>query len=148
MQQVVVPQFLDVEDKVLGSISVRQFSELVVGGLIMVVFYKVFDFSLFVVSSMIVLALTLLLAFTKINGQPFHLFMLNFLQTMRKPKLTIWKKAINLKELRALLMAPPPAKMARHVVMRSPVTSSKLSEISLIIDTGGVYMGENNEAVR
>ena len=24
----------------------------------------------------------------------------------------------------------------------------KLSEISLIIDTGGVYMGENNEAVR
>jgi len=145
MQQVVVPQFLDVEDKVLGSISVRQFSELVVGGLIMVVFYKVFDFSLFVVSSLIVLALILILAFTKINGQPFHLFMLNFLQTMRKPKLTIWKKTVNLKELRALLMAPPPAKISKRAVMRSPVTSSKLSEISLIIDTGGVYQGESSK---
>ena len=49
MQQFTVPQFIDVEDKILGPISVRQFLIMLGGGLFAFVAYKVADFALFIV---------------------------------------------------------------------------------------------------
>lgn len=146
MQQVVVPQFLDVEDKIIGPITVRQFIEILVGGIIVVIFYKLFDFSLFVVSSLIVINLTIVVAFARINGQAFHLFLLNFVQTMRNPKLKTWRKDIDLKSLKER-MAQPPEEHVNGVRFRKPLSTSKISEIALIIDTGGIYSGENGETV-
>ncbi|MFA5021205.1 MAG: PrgI family protein [Patescibacteria group bacterium] len=140
MQQVVVPQFLDVEDKIIGPITVRQFIELLVAGLVIVIFYKIFDFTLFVFSGLAVLAIALIVAFSKINGQPFHLFLLNFIQTMRNPKLKVWRKDSSVKDLQ--LKSPVEAKVAT-VRFRKPLSTSKISEIALIIDTGGIYAGEN-----
>ncbi len=47
MAQYVVPQFITVEDKILGPITVRQFLILLVDTGLMFIFYKIFDFSLF-----------------------------------------------------------------------------------------------------
>jgi hypothetical protein len=74
MEQITVPQFLDVEDKIIGPITVRQFIEMLMGGIVIFIFYKSFDFSLFIVSSLLVFAITMIFAFAKINGQPFHNF--------------------------------------------------------------------------
>jgi len=147
MQQVVVPQFLDVEDKIIGPITVRQFIELLVGALIMAVFYKIFDFSLFVFSSLVVFALDVVVAFAKINGQSFHLFLLNFIQTMRNPKLKVWRKASSPKEMKELLVRSEEEKIS-PIRSRRPLSASKISEIALIIDTGGIYAGENGEAIQ
>ncbi len=140
MQQVVVPQFLDVEDKILGPITVRQFLELLVGGLIIAVFYKIFDFTLFILAGLAVLSITVVVAFARINGQPFHIFILNFIQTLRNPKLKIWKKSVEVpKGIEEKVSRPKAAPMAA----RQRISASKISEIALIIDTGGVYQGEN-----
>ena len=85
MDQIVVPQFLDVEDKIIGPITVRQFIEMLVAGLLIFIFYKVFDFSLFLVASLAVGGATLVVAFVRVNGQPFHYFLLNFLTTIKNP---------------------------------------------------------------
>lgn len=144
MQQVVVPQFLDVEDKIIGPITVRQFIEMLAGLIIIVIFYKIFDFSLFIVTSLIVFAMDVVLAFAKINGQAFHLFLLNFIQTLRNPKLKTWRKDIDLKMLAGRLAEPLEQKIP--TVRRKQLSTSKISEIALIIDTGGIYAGENMEA--
>ncbi len=141
MQQVVVPQFLDVEDKIIGPVTVRQFIELIVGGLVEVIMYKTLDFPAFVVFGLIVLSLTVVVAFARINGQPFHLFLLNFIQTIKNPKLKVWQKSQDLKYLRDLLAQPPD--VPKSPLIRRPVTTSKISEIALIVDTGGIYHGEN-----
>jgi len=141
MQQVVVPQFLDVEDKIIGAITVRQFLEMLIAGIIIAVFYRLFDFSLFVVSSLAVFSLTVVIAFARINGQPFHLFMLNFIQTMRSPKLKTWKKDFTSADTRVKKGEIAEEKAA--VIYRKPLATSKISEIALIIDTGGIYSGEN-----
>lgn len=141
MQQVVVPQFLDVEDKIIGAITVRQFLEMLIAGIIIAIFYRLFDFSLFVVSSLIVFSLTVVIAFARINGQPFHLFMLNFIQTMRSPKLKTWKKDFTAADMKGKKGELVEAKVA--TVYRKPLSTSKISEIALIIDTGGIYSGEN-----
>lgn len=143
MDQIVVPQFLDVEDKIIGPITVRQFIEMLIGGMIIFIFYKLFDFSLFAVSGLLVLGVTLIFAFLKINGQPFHYFLLNFLDTLKSPKLKVWKKDLSTEDLNK-----QEKKERKHTSTVSPyhhpVTSSKLSELALIVDTGGVYQGESD----
>lgn len=144
MQQVVVPQFLDVEDKILGPITVRQFLELMIGGLIIVVFYQLFDITLFVISSLVVLAISVVFAFARINGQPFHVFLLNFIQTLRNPKLKIWKKSFEV--VKGVDEGKEVLPVA-HLTARQRVSASKISEIALIIDTGGMYRGENGNNI-
>jgi len=143
MEQIVVPQFLDAEDKIFGPITVRQFIELMIAGMLCFVFYRIFDFSLFVVASLLVIFIALVIAFVKINGQSFHYFALNFIQTFRNPKLKVWRKRITAAQIMAELKKPQELKVSPPRAPRQPLTSSRLSELALIIDTGGVYRGEN-----
>ncbi len=142
MQQVVVPQFLDVEDKVIGPITVRQFIEMLIGGMLIFIFYKFFDLSLFAVLSLIVAPITARFAFIKINGQPFHYFLLNYYATFKNPKLKVWRKIVSMDEIRASLKSPKEHRIPVVKMARQPLSNSKISELALIIDTGGVYMGE------
>ena len=86
MQQVVVPQFLDVEDKIIGPVTVRQFIEMVIGAIFIAILYRLLYLPYFLASAFVVFSITLIIAFAKINGQVFHIFMLNFFQTMINPK--------------------------------------------------------------
>jgi hypothetical protein len=144
MDQIIVPQFLDVEDKIIGPITVRQFIELMIAGLIIFIFYKIFDFSLFAVSGLLVLGITLIVAFVRINGQPFHYFLLNFFATLKSPKLKVWRKQYSDNELIRIRDDQEIKKNLPKTIVRKPVTSSRLSELSLIVDTGGVYRGEED----
>lgn len=144
MDQIVVPQFLDVEDKIIGPITVRQFIEMLIGGMIIFIFYKIFDFSLFAVSGLLVMGIVLVFAFVRINGQPFHYFLLNFFDTFRSPKLKIWKKETTKEDIKMASQKKDQKKASPTSIRRQPVTSSRLSELSLIVDTGGVYRGEQN----
>ena len=142
MEQITVPQFLDVEDRIIGPITVRKFIEILVGGLIIFIFYKLFDFSLFVVAGLLVFGLTVLLAFVKINGQPFHNFFLNFITTLKNPKLKIWRKTVSDQEIKASLKKLLELPVTAPKIKRQAFDASNLSELALIVDTGGVYRGE------
>ncbi|MDP2736308.1 MAG: PrgI family protein [bacterium] len=145
MQQFVVPQFIDVEDKIIGPITTRQFIVLLVGFLIIAVSYKIFDFSLFVTFGLLVLLITGVFAFLKINGRPFHFFVLNLFQTLKRPRLRVWYNNpltsgddYGIEESR---FAP-----AAEVVSDKHYTTSRLAELSLIVDTKGAYQGESGES--
>ena len=99
MQQFVVPQFIDVEDKIFGPITTRQFIILLVAGILIFLSFRFGDLSLFIFTLVAVGSLALLFSFVKINGQQFHYFLLNLLQTTRKPSLRIWNKRHSNEEL-------------------------------------------------
>lgn len=139
MQQVVVPQFLDVEDKILGPITVRQFLELLVGVIILAILYRLLYFVTFVFVGFFVVVITLVLAFLRVNGQAFHLFLLNFIQTLKSPKLKIWRKQYQARDYRDT----DKPESIKPIAMKRPVSVSRISEIALVIDTGGIYRGEN-----
>jgi hypothetical protein len=144
MEQIVVPQFIDAEDTIIGPITVRQFIEMMVGGLLVFIFYKIFDFSLFAVTGLLTIAVTLVIAFIRINGQPFHYFLLNFIETIKSPKLKIWKRQVTEKDIRKEAAKEIRTRPAPPMLVRQATSSSRLSELALIVDTGGVYRGENN----
>jgi len=141
MQQFVVPQFIDVEDKILGPITVRQFVILLVAGLLDALIYRFADFTLFLILGIIITISAVVLAFVKVNGQPFHYFLLNLIQTLKKPALRIWNKELTEAEIRALIATPPPPPEKPLVAKRLP-GATRLSEISLIVNTGGAYKPE------
>lgn len=142
-QQFVVPQFIEVEDKIFGPITTRQFLILLGGGLIIFLAFRFGDFALFVTATAIVGALTLLFAFVKINGQTFHYFLLNVIQTVKKPSLRVWHKEYTKQELEFLRMQDG-TEDAAEIIEKKTVRRAHIRDLSLIVNTGGYYRPEDH----
>ena len=142
MQQFVVPQFIDVEDKIIGPITVRQFLILLAGAGTSFVAYKLSDLTLFVFEFAIISLFFFTFAFVKINGKPIHYLLLNLIQTSRRAQLRVWKKKVFNKSELNKLSKEKKAELPAVVVAKNKVKSSRLAELALIVDTGGVYQGE------
>ncbi|MBI4091036.1 MAG: PrgI family protein [Candidatus Komeilibacteria bacterium] len=144
MQKFIVPQFIDVENKILGPITVRQFITVAVGGVLIFASYKLADFTLFLFLAVVILLLAIIVAFVKFNGLPFHVFLLNVVGTYKKPMLRVWLK----EEFKIDKPSKKTAKREaeeeeqKYFVPKKSISSEKLSELALIIDTGGIYKGE------
>jgi len=139
--QYTVPQFIEVEDKILGPLSVRQFVTLLLGILVNVALWKMLRFIPFLLTGLPFFTATVILAFAKVNGMPFHFFLLNLIQSFRKPKLRVWDKKLSDAELR-LYMVAPPAMPPPPVARKAAPGGSRLQELTLLVNTGGAYKPE------
>jgi hypothetical protein len=88
-------------------------------------------------------------AFVRINGRPFHYFVLNVVQTMKKPALRVWNSSNPIKDM---LMAEnigggKAGVVTKPAIAKQRLVSSHLKELSLIVDTKGVYKGEDEEKI-
>ena len=140
-EQYVVPQFIDAEDKIFGPITARQFIILMAGGLMEFLLFKLLSFVLFIVIGIPLLGIGGTIAFTKINGQPFHFFILNAVQTFKKPRLRVWDKTITDAELRDRMKTAPPIVSTRFK-HKTAFGVSRIEELALVVNTGGVYKPE------
>ncbi len=87
-----VPQFIEIEDKIFGSLTFKQFIYLAGGvGLCVITFTFLPKFLAFIVSAPIIV-FSLALAFYKMNGKPFIQLVEAFLHYSFGGKLYIWKK--------------------------------------------------------
>lgn len=135
--QFIVPQFIDVENKIIGPISTRQFIIIIACVGICFLAYKLMTFMAFVVVTVFVMGLGGIFAFVKINGQQFHYFMLNIIQTVKKPRLRVWAKFLGQETL-------VPEMQMKIMQQQKRVSSSRLTEISLMATTGGsIQLGDD-----
>jgi hypothetical protein len=137
-EKFVVPQFIDNEDKILGPITVRQFLLSLGGTFAIFIEYRVFTLPLFIVFAILTAAFVGVFGFLKINGQPFHLFFVNVLQTFSRPRLRVWHKELADAELRVLAVRPPEVQVVVAAVKSRP-ESTRLRDLALTVNTGGVY---------
>ena len=141
MQQFVVPQFIDVEDKVIGPITVRQFLILLSAGLFLFIAFKLADTALFIFLAALIGGSALVLAFVKINGQPFHYFLLNIVQTVRLPSRRIWYKSFTKNDLRESIESEK-VEVVESVKEIPHMSYNRIRDLSLIVNTGGYYKPE------
>lgn len=139
--QFVVPQFIDAEDKIIGPITGRQFIILLVTVLLDATLYKLLLFTYFLLFGIPIFAIGIVFAFARINGVPFHYFVLNLMQTFRRPRLRVWDKQKTDVQLR-IWMSQKPEEVPLPEVRKAPPQGSRLHEITLVVDTGGVYKPE------
>ncbi len=146
MQMFTVPQFIDTEDKIIGPVTVRQFIICLAGIIVIALTYKFFDFTTFAMVSIFTIIVCGGFAFVKINGRPFHYFVLNLIQTFKKPKLRIWNHKNPLKEI--IIEEKNDGREIQEGHITPPKfrpAGSRLKELALIIDTKGVYKGEEGQ---
>jgi len=139
MQQFTVPQFIDVEDKIIGPITARQFVIFLAAAIVIAISYKIFDFTLFITFSIIVFLIAVLFGFVKINGRPFHFFVLNIVQTVRRPGIRVWnnRTASVVDEEKIPTLKFDSTKSSKEYYKKS-----RLAELTLVVDTEGEYRGD------
>jgi len=138
-QQFAVPQFIDAEDKIMGPVTVRQFLILIVAALGAFIIWKLATFWLAIVLAVLWFILAVVVAFVKINGQNFHVFLLSFVRTLVKPNLRVWKKDYTKEELTALMQMAPKVVVKEAAVQKERVARGRLSELSLTVNSGGAF---------
>lgn len=138
-QQYIVPQFIDVEDKVIGPVSVRQFVIILGGAGLIVGAYQILvrlanQTNAFIVTGIGIMAGMVAFAFVKVNGRPFHHFLINVLQSLKNPRRRLWNNQIGERLEYRREPAPPPP-----IPTKKPLTGTKLAQLALLVDTGGAY---------
>jgi hypothetical protein len=133
-----VPQFIDAETKIIGPVTTRQFLIMMVSGIISFLLYKLFVFNWFAILALLNTFIFLMIAFFRINGMPLHYFFLNLMQTLRKPSLRVWSKP-----LVQVLPKAEKKEISKEFIAKPPLSTSRLSSLSLIINTGGAYKEED-----
>ena len=87
-----VPQFLEIEDKIFGPFTFKQFVYLVGGAGLCYVLYKALGLLLGIIPMLIIASLALALTFYRLNGKPFiNMIEAGFKYTTQN-KLYIWKR--------------------------------------------------------
>ena len=145
-QQYVVPQFLTVEPKIIGPITMRQFVILLGTALLVGITWKLLVLMFFIPVALVEVGVASLFAFFKVNGLPFQYFLLNYLQTVKRPRIRVWSKEYTNKELKVFMnMKPPP--LPPPVSKRVRPSDSRLAKLSLVVNTGGAFSPDDQEVL-
>lgn len=127
--QFIVPQFIDVEDKVIGPFSFKQFLYLAGGGGLAFTLYKLLPGIIALPLALAVVILALALTFYKVNGKPFVFVLQAFIFYLFQSKLYIWKQQIRKEEKKEVI---PETKSTESVLPR--LTESRLGDLSWSLD--------------
>ena len=87
-----IPQFIEIKDKIIGPLTMRQFLYILAGlGALAAVWFFA-ELWLFLIIAIPILVFCLMLAFYKFNGRPFIYFVGSVINYLIKPKLYLWKR--------------------------------------------------------
>ena len=141
-----VPQFIEVEDKIFGPLTLKQFIYLAGGGGAVIVLYLILPLFLAIIPMALVLGLSLALAFYKVNNKPF----INVLEAAVKfifgPRLYIWQKVE--KPVEAPEVAPSVDPSDYSALLGTPqIKSNKLKELSASLDIKGQDVASDEEKI-
>jgi len=143
-EKFIVPQFIDKEDQILGPITVRQFLIMLVSVFIIFIAFKLLALPYFIFVAVVVGGLAGTFGFMKINGQPFHIFFINALQTFSRPALRVWDKTYTDAEIRGWTKVEAVAPVQVTARKEHP-ESSRMRDLSLVVNTGGVYKPDDGD---
>ncbi len=87
-----VPQFIEVEDKIVGPLTLRQFIYLAGGAGFCALAFYFLPLIIAVLAAVPLTAFALALAFYKVNGKPFIEVVENALGFYSSSKLFLWKR--------------------------------------------------------
>jgi len=89
------PQFIDVEDRIIGPLTIKQFVYIAGGIGSIILLNTVLPFPLAIIIGFPILALGGALAFYKVNNQPFIQVLEAAIQYFFHGRLYLWKKSTN-----------------------------------------------------
>lgn len=121
-----VPQFIDIEDKVIGPLTFRQFAYLAGGAGFAYLSIRLLPGFIALVVTPACIAFALALAFMKYNDKPFIHVLQAFISFYTKSRLYLWHRSENTEKKKELTASLP--------INRGTLTESKLKTLSWSLD--------------
>lgn len=87
-----VPQFIEVEDKIIGPLTMKQFLWLLLGGGVIFILYFLLKFGVWVLISIFIGGVFAALAFFRVYNMPLHAFLASFVRFSLMPQIFLWHK--------------------------------------------------------
>lgn len=125
-----VPQFIDMEDKVFGNLSFKQFAYLAGGAGLVYICIKLLPSFIAIVLVPVFAGLALALTFVKVNGKPFSHALESFIRYYAKSRLYLWKK----QERKEAPLPKDTFSNTDQKTIRDTMTESKLKTLSWSLD--------------
>lgn len=125
-----VPQFIEVEDKIFGPLTLKQFFYLLGGAAGVFLLYAVLPFFLVIFLAPPIAAFFLALAFYKIHGQPFVKVAENAFRHFTRNKIYTWKKS----DLQQPQFTLETTKQKKEPETLPKIQKSKLSDLAWSLD--------------
>lgn len=131
-----VPQKIDLEDKIIGPLTLKQFIYLLSGAMLdYLIFSSIASSFLAWLLIFIVSLLALAFAFVQVEEQPFSYLMTSFLSYFLRPKIRLWDKR---SKIIKLIQFKNKKKEEPGPTIRNPAeVKSSLETLSRVLDTHG-----------
>lgn len=129
-----VPQFLEIEDKIFGPFTFRQFAYLAGGAGFCFVIYKLVGLLLGLIPILIVAGFSLMLTFYRPNDKPFIDMIEASLKYFTQSKLYIWKKQSQKNSSDAQRVALESEKRVTENATGLKLSGSKLRDLAWSLD--------------
>ncbi len=125
-----VPQFIEVEDRIIGPLSLRQFLTLLCGGLVSLVIWRILGVSgIFFLLVLPIAGISAYLAFGTFNGRPIHTLMPHALKYFSTPKVRVFQRTGEKTMVLTKKMKPQ-----EREYMKPEEVSSRLKKLSYLLD--------------
>ncbi len=132
-----VPQNIDMQDKIIGPLTMAQFLYLIVAGMVDYILLQTFgqtNLVVFIILATPIALFALAMAFLKINDIPFPKFFQAAVLFMISPKVRVWHKVIDMNS--PVKIEAAKVKTADKVV-RKHVEKSEIEKLANVLDTAG-----------
>jgi hypothetical protein len=145
-----IPQNVTIEDKLVGPLTLKQFLYILAAASLVFIAYQYYIrlylyFAEFVAISFVVTTLALMLAFAKVNGRSFGLFLVSWIKFLFIPKTRSWKKEPR-HRVKAIRVSAEDIKSTKDEIKERKSDGefkTQIEKLANILDTGG-RMSEND----
>ena len=125
-----VPQFINVEDKIVGPFTGKQTICLIIGGGLLMLIFSVFDFIFFAIAAVFIIPATLAFAFWKPKGISIPRLILNRVNFGISNHLYVWRREPDAR----MFKTTQKIKSAKEVVEKD-VSKNRIRELAWLLDT-------------
>lgn len=139
-----VPQFLDIEDKIFGPFTFREFIYLAGGGGLCFVLFKLLGFTLGAIPILIVGGISLSLVFYRPNDKPFINMIESGFHYFIRDKLYIWQRRKNSIENDQLRITNEEEKRKQMSENKVKFGGNKLRDLAWSLDILDLNKHQNN----
>lgn len=141
-----VPQNIDLEDKIVGPFTMKQFGYLMGGGVLVYAIYQMFlpyvnGLLYTILLALPVAMLTVALTFIKINDRPFEYFVINLFGYIFAPKKRVWQQNYSAPAVVIKTPVKQKASTTNHTAKRAT-----LDEIATTLDLAAGNTGPEKQA--
>lgn len=142
-----VPQYIDVQEKIVGPLTLKQFGYLAAAGIVSFLTYFA-GLIIWIVASIFAFVIAGALAFLKINGQTLPVIIISAVQYFLRPRLYLWQR----KPIEREIILPEEKTLAKEGLGgegRLKNLGEKLMTMKLPIprrEKGQLVLGEKKEA--